>query len=137
MKTIDTRLLSLFRRALVLFHGFSVLVFDLWLFKRACLEFDWHLIGPGRDRALRTSYDTCVESLFRLMAELCHTLKVLSYVTVCSVLVLTQCSKNELCYIGSVLDSTFRLMLHVKRASLDLGLKERVMLHVRYACVDS
>ena len=68
------------------------------------------------------------------MAELCHTL-VLSYVTVCSVLVLTQCSKNELCYIGSVLDSTFRLMLHVKRASLDLGLKERVTLHVQYACV--
>ena len=71
------------------------------------------------------------------MAELCHTLKVLSYVTVCSVLVLTQCSKNELCHIGSVLDSTFRLMLHVKRASLDLGLKERVTLHVQYACVDS
>ena len=71
------------------------------------------------------------------MAELCHTLKVLSYVTVCSVLVLTQCSKNELCHTGSVLDSTFRHMLHVKHASLDLGLKERVMLHVQYACVDS
>ena len=95
MKTIDTRLLSLFRRALFQFHGFSVLVFDLWLFKRACREFDWHLIGPGRVRALRTSYVTCVESLFRLMAELCHTLKVLSYVTVCSVLVLTQCSKKR------------------------------------------
>ena len=74
------------------------------------------------------------------MAELCHMLKVLSYVTVCSVLVLTQCSKNELCHIGRVLDSTFRLimlMLHVKRASLALGLKERVMLHVQNACVDS
>ena len=43
--------------------------------------------------------------------------------------------RNELCHIGSVLDSTFRLMLHVKRASLDLGLKERVTLHVQYACV--
>ena len=69
------------------------------------------------------------------MAELCHTLKVLSYVTVCSVLVLTQCSKNELCYIGSVLDSTFRLMLHVKRASLDLGLLKRTSYVTRAVCL--
>ena len=63
------------------------------------------------------------------------TLKVLSYVTVCSVLILTQCSKNELCHIGSVLDSTFRLMLHVKRASLDLGLLKRTSYVTRAVCL--
>ena len=31
----------------------------------------------------------------------------------------------------SVFVSTFRLMLHVKRASLDLGLNERDVLHVQ------
>ena len=53
--------------------------------------------------ALRTSYLTCVPCLFRLIV-----LRT-SYVYMCCVFV-----------------STFRLMLHVKRASLDLGLKERV-----------
>ena len=55
----------------------------------------------------------------------------------CSALVSNHGFKNELCHMCGVLDSTFRLMLRVKRASLDLGLKERVMLHVQYACFDS
>ena len=54
-----------------------------------------------------------------------------------SVLVSTHSLKNDLCHVCRVLVSTFRLTLHVKRASLDLGLKERVMLHVQYTCVDS
>ena len=44
----------------------------------------------------------------------------------CSVRVLTHSLKNDLCHVCGVLVSTFRLMLHVKRASLDLGLKKRV-----------
>ena len=41
-------------------------------------------------------------------------------------LVSTHSFKNELCHLCGVFVSTFRLMLHVMRASLDLGLKERV-----------
>ena len=41
-------------------------------------------------------------------------------------LVSTHSLKNDLCHVCRVLLSTFRLTLHVKRASLDLGLKERV-----------
>ena len=67
-----------------------------------------------RLRVLRTSYVICVACLFRLIAlkldELCY---------MCSVLVSKHGFKNELCHMCGVLDSTFRLMLRVKRASLE------------------
>ena len=59
----------------------------------------------------------------------------------CSVLVSSHGFKNELCYMCSGLYrlTTLRTsyMLHVQRASLDLGLKGRVMLQVQCACFGS
>ena len=60
--------------------------------------------------------------------ELCH---------MCTVLVSTHSFKNEICHMCGVLLATFRLMLHVKRASLDLGLKNESMLQVQFPCFDS
>ena len=126
-----TRVVSLFRRALVPFHGFSVLVSTLG-FKRASLKFDSALGTRGFKSELwhtcsvlaclfRLSYVTCVACLFGLMA-----LRT-SYVTctcvpclfrlvaggfknelchMCSVLVLAHPFKNELSYVCSVLVST-------------------------------
>ena len=168
--------MSLFRRALVPFHGFSVLVSTRG-FKPASLKFDsalgtrgfkselWHtcsvlaclfrlsyvtcvacLFGL---MALRTSYVTCtcVPCLFRLVAlRTSYVICVAclswliplrtSYLTSVACLFLLMVLRTSYVTCG-VLDSTCRLMLHVKHGSLDLGLRERIMLHLQYACFDS
>ena len=53
-----------------------------------------------------------------------------------TVLVSTSGFKNELCHSRSVLVSA-HCFKNELIASLDLGLKERVMLHVQCACFDS
>ena len=85
--------------------------------------------------------------------ELCHSRSVLvsahcfknELCFLCSVLVLTHCVKNDLCYMCTVLVSTHGSTHAFKKelccmlgfTSLDLGFKERVILHVQCACFDS
>ena len=117
-----TCVLSLFRRAFAPFHSFTVLV-----------------------------------SIRGFKNELCHSRSVFfsahcfknEFCFLCSVHVLTHRFKKDLCMCTVLNASTHgfknefccrlyeRVLLPVRLASLDLGLKERVMLHVQCACFDS
>ena len=117
-----TCVLSLFRRAFAPFHSFTVL-----------------------------------DSIRGFKNELCHSRSVFfsahsfknEFCFLCSVHVLTHRFKKDLCMCTVLNASTHgfknefccrlyeRVLLPVRLASLDLGLKERVILHVPCACFDS